>query len=551
MLDTLKAKWARVFAPRTPVVAVHQLPGYVHSFQTGDKWAGGFGATQLLITDYWTLRARSSQMFEQNLYARGLIRRLVTNVINTGLHLESTPEEVILGKPEDALVDWSEDVENRFALWGKTPWLCDDNERQSFGALQADAYREALVSGDVLVVVIQDRRTNLPRVRLVKGDAIRTPLNAKPQAGNTIHHGVELDGKGRHVAFWVRQSDGNYTRLAAWGEKSQRRLAWLVYGTDKRLDDVRGKPLLTLMLQSVREIDRYRDAVQRKAVINAVLAMFIKKTQDKPGTRPVTGAGISRRVDTIVDSTGTAKRQHITESIPGVVIEELQVGEEPVAFSNHGTDEKFGDFETAVLRTIAWAHEIPPEILELSFGSNYSASQAAINEFKLFLNPVRTHFGDQFCQPIYEDWLISQVITGRVKADGFLSANRDIRQYDIYGAWVSSAWCGHIKPAVDLSKLVRGYKDLITEGLITRDRASRELTGTKFSKNVKKLRTENAMLVEANKPIAELAASTSSRSRAPEAPPPETDDTTDGAPDDDDDAESRAGVVHIKRRLKA
>ena len=39
--------------------------------------------------------------------------------------------------------------------------------------------------------------------------------------------------------------------------------------------------MLSVILQSLKEIDRYRDATQRKAAINAILAMFIKKTQDK------------------------------------------------------------------------------------------------------------------------------------------------------------------------------------------------------------------------------------------------------------------------------
>jgi hypothetical protein len=54
---------------------------------TGDKFAGGFGATKVFTPDYWTLRQRSEQLFHENLYARGLIRRLVTNEINTGLTL--------------------------------------------------------------------------------------------------------------------------------------------------------------------------------------------------------------------------------------------------------------------------------------------------------------------------------------------------------------------------------------------------------------------------------------------------------------------------------
>src|SRR5205085_1098932 len=114
-------------APARPVT-LGQLAPFRYSFDDGSKFAGGYGFTQLLLTDYWTLRARSSELFETNLYARGIVRRLVTNEINVGLHLEATPEEAILGKPEDSLADWSESTENRFQLWCDRPLLCDQAE---------------------------------------------------------------------------------------------------------------------------------------------------------------------------------------------------------------------------------------------------------------------------------------------------------------------------------------------------------------------------------------------------------------------------------------
>lgn len=478
----------------------------------GEKYAGGFGLTELLTADYWTLRARSTQLFKQNLYARGIIRRLVTNIINTGLALEATPDEQILGVESDSLGDWSEAVENRFHLWERTPTLCDHTELEAFGALQATAKRTALVSGDVLVVMLQDERTGLPRVRLVDGSRVQTPfglgpLDPKIAPGHVVKHGVELDREGRHVAYWLTSIDETtgqrkIARLPRTGPTG-RRLAWLVYGTDKLLDEVRGEPLLSLILQSLREVDRYRDAVQRKAAINAVLAMFIKKEQQTVGTRPITGGAMVRGTAVATSpSTAAPKAYRFTEMIPGAVLDELAPGEEPHGFPPTGTDEKFSDFEAAIVYAVGWALEIPPEILTLSFASNYSASQAAINEFKLYLNPVRANWGDDFCQPIYTDWLISQCLSGRVTAPGLLEAWRDPAQLDRFIAWTVADWSGAIKPSVDLTKMADGYEKLVAQGFISRDRATRETTGTKFSKNVKKLARENEALAKANAPLA-------------------------------------------------
>jgi capsid protein len=286
---------------------------------------------------------------------------------------------------------------------------------------------------------------------------------------------------------------------------------------------VRGEPILSLVMQSIKEIDRYRDSVQRKATVNAMLAMYIKKGEDKPGTKAMSGRGATRRgADTLIDSTGTPRRFRTAEHIPGLVLDELQTGEEPVGFQSNGTDEKFGEFEEAILSSIAWANEIPPEIFLLSFSSNYSASQAALYEFKAYLNSARETFGKAFCAPIYQEWLLSEVLKKEVKAEGLVESWRDARQYITYGAWTLSDWTGNIKPSVDPVKLMNATEKALELGLTTYDRAARETTGTKFSHNVKKQARETQALADARKPMAEL--------KALEKPQVPIDDVEDDAP---------------------
>lgn len=480
--------------------------GFDHSYFDGGKFFGGFGVTQIQTVDYWTLRARSTQLFNENLYAAGLIRRLITNEINTGLTPEAAPDEVILGIGEDELNDWTENVENRFSVWAQNPKLCDFKEASTFGAIQRAARMEALIAGDVLVVLRNSQRTRLPQVQLIRGDKVQTPYASETgiPKGHEVHHGVEIDTFGRHVAFWVMQKDGGFKRLPAYGARSGRRLAWLVYGTDKRLDEVRGQPLLSLVLQSLKEIDRYRDSAQRKAVVNSVLAMFIKKTENKMGTLPISGGAVRKDKASVTDGDGTKRTFNIQKNMPGLVLEELQQGEEPVGFNSAGTDINFQAFEEAITAAIAWANEIPPEILRLAFSNNYSASQAAINEFKIYLNKVWSDFGETFCNPIYKDWLLSEILQQRIRADGFLDAYRDPTKYDIYGAWTLTDWYGSIKPSTDMLKQAKGSALLVQHGWSNNARESRTLTGTKYSKNMKRLKRENELKAEALRPMAEF-----------------------------------------------
>ncbi len=513
---------ASVVEEAVPMLSVNSLGSapVSHTFVDGDKFLGGFGVTELQTLDYWTLRARSGQLFNTNPYARGIFRRLITNEINTGLSADSTPNADILGMSLDAANDWSESVNDRFTLWGKNKSVCCFLQARTFGALQRAARLEAIISGDVLVVLRMSPVTRLPMVQLISGSMVQTPLmggiKGRLKKGHKITHGVETDRRGRVVAHWVRQAnsvnpDGTVNeyntdikRLAARGEKSGRLISWLVYGTDKRLDELRGQPLLAIILQSLKELDRYRDSTQRKAVINSILAMFVTKSSDKPSTLPLTGGAVRKDTLTATDSDGSTRNFKMAQQIPGLVIEELQEGEKPEAFGNQGTDVNYGTFESAMLQAMAWAYEIPPEILQLSFSNNYSASQAAINEFKIYLNKRWCEDGEDFCGPIHTEWLISEVLNGNIVAPGLLSAWRDPREYAVFGAWISTEWYGSIKPSTDMVKQAKGSKLLIEMGLTTRNRESRGITGTKYPMNIKKLARENQQLVDAMRPIAEF-----------------------------------------------
>jgi len=473
------------------------------AYNDGNKFFGGFGPTTHFITDYWGLRAKSAQLFTENLYARGIVRRGITNIINTGLWPEAQPNEAVIGVPEDSLDDWSDDVENRFFLWGDNERVCDFKSQCKFSKLQRVAKMEAFVTGDVLVVMRQDKRTKMPQVQLISGSRVMSPGKGDIKAGNKVIHGVELDSDGKHVAYWVRNDRLKFNRLPKYGN-SGRLNSFLLYGTDKRMDDVRGEPLLSIVLQSLKEIDRYRDAVQRKAVINSMLAMFVSKKEDRPGTKPLGGGAVRKDSATVTDSTGGTRTFNTADFIPGLVIDELGQGEEIKGFDTSGIDLDFPKFEEAIIQAIAWAMETPPEILKLAFSSNYAASQAANNEYKMFLNKERLDFGNEFCSHIYFEWLLSETLNRKIDTPGFLEAWRDPLQYEVYGAWKLADWSGAIKPATDIVKTGKGYKIQVDENFISRERACREVSGMKLATVAKKNTKANQQLADSLRPLLAL-----------------------------------------------
>ena len=162
------------------------------------------------------------------------------------------------------------------------------------------------------------------------------------------------------------------------------------------------------------------------------------------------------------------------------------------------------EFESAIVSALAWANQIPPEIVQLAFSNNYSASQAAINEFKIYLNLVWGVWGDSFCSPIYLEHMVSDVIAGKTFAPGLIESLRDPFKYDVLAAWSSVEWYGNIKPSTDMLKQANASKILVREGWSTNAREARVLTGTKWSKNMKRIARENQIKAEALRPMLEL-----------------------------------------------
>ena len=472
----------------------------------GEKYPGGLGSKlDLLAMDYWTLRRRSYRLFTENRYAAGLVKRLVTNIIHRGLTLEATPNGDILGKTDDFINDWADDVEAKFDIWAENQELVSYDYQSTFGQLQEDVYKTALLSGDCLIILRQHPVLRTPTIQIVDGSSVRTPIGYKGK--NKITHGVELDKRGRHLAYWVEDASDpsglKPIRILAKGPKTGRRIAWMVYGAKIRVGDVRGMPMLGIILQALKELDRYSDAEQRAAVLNSLLAMMVKKGEDKPGTRPVGRGAVRRDTVQVGDSSSSSSPRvwNMNQQLPGIIIDEMQYGEEPVSFNTVRPNVNYGAFEEAMMASFAWVMEMPPNIYRLAFSSNYSASGAEINEFKIFLDKVRSRFATSVTKPIYKEWLISMVLAGLIVADGLLEAWRDKSKFLITGAWLLSEWAGAIKPSLRRINDIKGYVAAIGEGLATRDMATKEIYGRKYTTIVKRLKKENSSLVDSLGPL--------------------------------------------------
>jgi Bacteriophage capsid protein len=482
----------------------------------GDKFNGSFGPTKLYqFVDYWTLRKRSLQLFKENPYAIGVIRRIMRNEIHSGITAEAAPiAEVIWPdmdpeEREKKAVALAEEMTLNFNLYSNDYNVFDYKKQLTFGEFQEQVRREALLCGDGIIVARINQQTKLPYWDWINGNYIRTPEDFIPAPGNVIKHGVEIDNCGRHVAYHIQYWDGTelqYERIPVFGPKSGRQISWMIYGQERMLEDVRGTPILACMLYMLKELDRYRDAEERAAVVNAMLPLFIKRTNaNNPGTRPtgglarLHGGAPGTPPGTSVEAGGAAvppPTQPMVGMEPGTVFDDLAPGEEPISFNTNRPNVNYKAFEEAIINVFCWTLEIPPEIARLMFTSSYSAGRQANNEFDVYLKYRTYKNAKDFCQLIYQETIIQLCLTGQLDLPGFIDVIFDPAEWKKRNAWLNCSWTGISRPSVDLLKDVDAAKAAINLGISTYDIQTRKISGMSFRSVQQKLAREREIMAK-------------------------------------------------------
>ena len=468
----------------------------------GSKYPGNFGLTKILENiDYWTLRKRSVQLFTENPYAKGIIRRILRNEIHTGLTASANPIGAILWPDMDELkqaemaVKYGDLLSMQFELYANNYELFDFKKQLTFGEWQEMVRREALLCGDGVIISRVNKYTGLPTWDWVNGNNIRTPGNVKVAAGHRVVNGVELDEYGRHVAYYIQKivdTKTEFERVPVKGEKSGRQISWMIYGSEKRADEVRGEPLLACVLGMLKDIDRYKDAEVRAAVINALIAFTVQKDENTTiGTRPTAGL---QRPSVVPGGAAVAPERNGHQPIqlmqPGTVFDDLAPGEKVVSYQTNRPNVNYAVFEGAILDAICWSLEIPPEIVKLRFTSSYSASRQANNEFEVYLKYRNFKNAKDFCQIIYEEFIIQSVLNNQLNLPGFITTCFDSTKWRIKAAWLSCTWSGLSRPSVERTKDVKAANDALDNGLTTFDDECRRLSGKSFRQTIQQLKNE-------------------------------------------------------------
>lgn len=462
-----------------------------------------FSAKEDIDRNLSTLRNRAHDLAINSAVGASAIQVETSNVIGAGLKLFPRIRNNFLGLSIQEARDWARQVKQEFALWAENALACDYLRRNNFYELQKIAFSSYMTEGDCFCVFKRRIPTaNNPyslRLQLVEAARVSNPQMSGTVAlnnvemrrlgtNNKIINGIEVNAQGAIEAVWVSNRQWNepttldgelkWQRVRFFGERTGQRNV-LHICADTRPGQFRGVPFLAPVIESLKQLSRYSDAELTSAIIKSFFSIFFVQPASNFDINQITGKNSKAP---IVD---------VSEYRLGpATMSALPRGVDVKAVDSSNAQSTFDAFTGAFLKQIGAGLGIPYELLVQTFQSSYSASRAALLQAANEFRQRKAYFVNDFCRPIYENFLIEAISLGRIDAPGFFDSPTK------RAAWLAADFYNEQTRFIDPVKELEGVRRQLELGLTTHEQAAMELLGTDFSENVEVIQEENKLLTQ-------------------------------------------------------
>lgn len=464
----------------------------------GEKTPGEMGNVVNLFPDHNALRLRAYEAELKSDVVKIITGKFFKWVVGSGLKLQAEPNEKVL-KSEgitENFVDFRSLTEARFQIYANSK-MSDFSGMTNLHAKANEAYKTAFLGGDCLIILrVIDGSVN---VQVIDGQEVYTPFfdnkyHEEAEArGNCIKHGIEIDKRGQHVAFYVAKDTGNFltehVRIEARSPQTGRLMAWMIYGSKHRINHHRGIPQITAILEKVEKLDRYTEASVGGAEERANIVFAIEHSRFSTGESPVIGT-LKKNLGGVIDDDPYKLGEKLEKNIAATTSKQafnLPVGAKLSALASN-QENQYSAFFEAVFVQLCAAVDIPPEVALQKYSSNYSASRAAINGWGYIIDVYRKDFGHNFYRNFYNLWLEVEIIKGKINAPGYLKSIYE-NNYMAIESYTNSKFTGVNMPHIDPLKEVKAVRAMLGDEtkeetpLISHERASELLNQGEWSEN--------------------------------------------------------------------
>ena len=443
--------------------------------------------------------SRARDLTRNNGWAAGAVNKEVDAVIGSNFRPLSKPDWKALGLSEEWAGEFKSIVEARWRQYADDPRCFADLTRdQSISQLFGLGYRNYMLEGDALGVLHwRENRPTHTCLRVIDPDLLSNPMGH--QDSEELRGGVELDADGVGTGYHFQQGHDGQTwasdTLYKW-QRVSREQKWgrplVLHFYDKHRDgQTRGVSRLAPIIEKLRMEDHYGKVELQAAVINAVLAAFIRSPMDPEAITEMLGEGDEGWSKYTADRAEYYSRKDDI-SLAGAKVTHLYPGEDIGTVDAARPAAQFADFEGAVLRNISSGLGISYEQLSADWSkTNYSSARAAMVEIWRGWTSRRHSFAQGFCQPFFMAWMEEEVDRGTIPLPDDAP--------DFHEHWASYArakWIGPGKGFVDPVKEAQAAAMRVSLGLSTLEDEAAELTGSDLTENFAQIKREIEMLPE-------------------------------------------------------
>lgn len=364
-----------------------------------------------------SLRARSRQLVNDNGEAAGLLLDFESDIVGaTGARLQfraRTPR----GLPRDVL---NNRVEDGWAAWGKRG-SCTVTGTESFAALQRLMIRTVIMDGEFLALRVRGADNAYGyALQPIDPDLLDETENTTAVSGrNAVVMGVEVNRDGKPVAYhlWDRHPtlSGRVKRVVPARDV-------LHVFKRQRSGQVRGIPWFAPALITWKLGDRYTEAELYQSLLAAAQGGFFVN-KDGGGFAPS------------LDAEGNPIPL-VMEAVPGQATA-LPAGYEFQAWTPTHPTANYSAFMKVVKRGMARAFgrsyaSLTGDLSEVNFSSMRTDRVREMGQSRMHQNDLLI---EQFCEPIFADWVTMAILSGQLGA-----VTLDAATVVGFASWMCAGW---------------------------------------------------------------------------------------------------------------
>ena len=464
--------------------------------------AGFFARSESAVQDNLSrqeLASRARILDMSSPVARAAIQCLVQGVIGSGLKYSPLPTSQYF---ED-YATLTNALSERLDLMSNLH-LLDSTKRLTFGELQSALFRNFILSGDAFL--LRKRTGKRCSWRLVEERTCFTPewmqrdetgALARTEDGHIVVDGVELSKNLRPIAYWFTftpdksATEDDWIRIPAYDRKGFPIV--LHVGMIDRGDQYRGISILAPLIETLWTTLCYAQAETQGALIEAAHSFFITSDAINPTLDPLASlsqAALDRPLVPDAETKQDEDAQYTLDPLgfggienswfggairrsqyvsPGTSVR-LKPGEKIEYPPSNRPNSYYGAFLETQAKLVGSATRIPYEVLMQHFESSYSASRAALGQFKQTCEAYKTRFVESVMKPIFTMFAMEVLSDLGVSDDEIADKARTLGMI--------SVWNNRERPIhIDETKELAFWLDAYKAGLITKNEAAQAMFG--------------------------------------------------------------------------